>query len=100
MALAIAVDKERIAELCRKWRVKELSIFGSALREDFGLESDVDVLVEFEDAVPWNGFDWVDMIDELKAVSGREVDLVEKEAIRNPFRRSNTLRTHEVVYGA
>lgn len=100
MGLAIAVDKTRIAEFCRKWRVRELAIFGSALRDDFGPESDVDVLVELEEDAPWSLFDWVDMIDELKAIFEREVDLVEKGAIRNPFRRRNILRTHEVVYAA
>jgi hypothetical protein len=98
--LAIAVDRQRIGEFCRKWRVKEFSIFGSALREDFGPESDVDVLVELEDEAPWSLFDWVDMIDELRDILGRDVDLVEKTAIRNPFRRHSILRAHEVVYAA
>lgn len=100
MPLAIAVDRQRIGEFCRKWRVKEFSIFGSALREDFGPESDVDVLVELEDEAPWSLFDWVDMIDELRDILGRDVDLVEKTAIRNPFRRHSILRAHEVVYAA
>ncbi len=47
---------------------------------------------------PWSLFDLVDMIDELKAILGRDVDLVEKSAIRNPFRRDSILRAHEVVY--
>jgi hypothetical protein len=98
--LAIAVDRQRIAEFCRKWRVREFSIFGSALREDFGPESDVDVLVELEDEAPWSLFDWVDMIDELGDILGRDVGLVEKTAIRNPFRRHSILRSHEVVYAA
>ena len=100
MPLAIAVDRQRIGEFCRKWRVKEFSIFGSALREDFGPESDVDVLVELEDEAPWSLFDWVHMIDELRDILGRDVDLVEKTAIRNPFRRHSILRAHEVVYAA
>jgi hypothetical protein len=100
MPLSITIDQEHIAEFCRKWRVKEFSIFGSALREDFGPESDVDVLVELEEDAPWNAFDWVDMIEELETLFGRHVDLVEKTAIRNPFRRHTILRTHEVVYAA
>ena len=93
MPLAIAVDRERIAEFCRKWRVKEFSIFGSALREDFGPESDVDVLVEFEDEAPWSLFDLVDMIDELKVAFGRSVYLVSKRGLRSPFRRRAILET-------
>jgi hypothetical protein len=100
MGVQIAVDRTRIEEFCRKWRVKELAIFGSALRDDFGPESDVDVLVELEEDAPWDAFDWVDMTEELGGIFGREVDLVEKSAIRNPFRRHNILRAHEVIYAA
>ena len=100
MGLAIAVDKTRIAEFCRKWRVRELAIFGSALRDDFGPESDVDVLVELEEDAPWSLFDWVDMIDELKAIFEREVDLVEKGGLRNPFRRHEILTTREIIHAA
>jgi hypothetical protein len=94
----IQIDRERIAAFCRKWRVKELAIFGSALREDFAPGSDVDVLVELEEDALWNAFDWIDMTEQLKEVFGRDVDLVEKSAIRNPFRRHSILRKHEVVY--
>jgi len=100
MALAIDVDRARIADFCRKWRVKELSIFGSALRDDFGPDSDVDVLVDIEEAAPWTAFDLVDMVAELEEVFGRRVDLVEKSAIQNPFRRRSILRAHEVLYAA
>lgn len=100
MPLAISIDRERIAEFCRKWRVTELSIFGSALGEGFRPDSDVDVLVELDEEAAWDAFDWVDMTEELEGVFGREVDLVEKSAIRNPFRRHSILRTHVVVYAA
>jgi len=100
MALAIAVERGRIEEFCRKWRVKELSIFGSALREDFGPESDVDVLVELQPDHGLSLYDWVDMIEELGAVFGRKVDLVAKGGLKNPFRRREILRTAEVVYGS
>jgi uncharacterized protein len=60
----------------------------------------VDVLVQFEPDAPWSLYEWVDMIDELKAMFGREVDLVERAAIRNPFRRRHILDHHQVVYAA
>ena len=87
MPLAVAVNRERIEEFCRKWEIAEFSLFGSALGEDFGPESDVDVLVQLKEGAPWDAFHWVDMIEELKDIFGRDVDLVEKTAIRNPFRR-------------
>jgi predicted nucleotidyltransferase len=96
----IPLPHELIAEFCRKWRVTELSLFGSVLRDDFGPESDVDVLVSFQPDAPWSLYDWVQMMDELKEIFGREVDLVEREAIRNPIRRRTILGSREVVYAA
>lgn len=100
MALRVAVDQERINAFCLKWKVKELSIFGSALREDFGPESDVDVLVELRPGHGLNLYDWVDMIAELKEIFGRDVDLVAKGGLKNPFRRREIMRTAEVVYAS
>ncbi|HUU55563.1 MAG TPA: nucleotidyltransferase domain-containing protein [Armatimonadota bacterium] len=90
----------RIAEFCRKWRVKELSVFGSALREDFRSDSDVDVLVELQPGHGLVMYDWLEMIEELRGIFGREVDLVAKGGLRNPFRRARILRTAEVLYAA
>jgi len=98
MSLQIQIDKARIIEFCRKWKITEFSIFGSALREDFRPDSDVDVLVSLAPEAGWDLFDWVDMIDELKSIFGREVDLVEKDGLRNPFRRHAILTTKEVIY--
>jgi predicted nucleotidyltransferase len=95
-----AVPRDRIGAFCRKWRVKELAIFGSALRGDFGFDSDVDVLVELERDHGLSLYDWVDMIDELKGIFGRDVDLVAKEGLKNPFRRREILRTAEVIYAS
>jgi hypothetical protein len=94
------LDQEKIAAFCRKWKVTEFSIFGSALREDFGPESDVDVLVSFAEDAHWSLWDWTDMIEELKQIFGRDVDLVSKRGLRNPFRRHEILTTREVVYVA
>jgi len=100
MAIQIAIPMERIVEFCRKWKIAELSLFGSVLREDFRADSDVDVLVEFEPGVPWSLCDWIDMIDELKAIFGRDVDLVSKRGLRNPFRRHAIMTNREVIYAA
>jgi len=98
--IAIRVPREEVADFCRRWRVTELALFGSAVRDDFGPESDVDVLVTFAPDAGWSLFDWVDMIQELKGIFGREVDLVEESALRNPFRRRAIIRTKEVIYAA
>lgn len=89
-----------IKAFCRKWKIKEFSLFGSVLREDFRQDSDVDVMVSFEENAGWDLFDLVAMIDELKGIFGRDIDLVEKGAIRNPFRRHSIMTTREVLYAA
>jgi len=100
MNLKVKLNREALAEFCRKWRVRELSIFGSALRDDFGPESDLDFLVSFDPAAPWSLWDLVTMRDELAAITGREVDLVEKEGLRNPYRRREILSKREVIHAA
>ena len=96
----VDIPRDRIAEFCRKWKVMEFSLFGSILRDDFGPDSDVDVLVSFDPAATWDLFDLVTMRDELMEVFGRAVDLVEKEGLRNPFRQRRILSTREVIYAA
>jgi len=100
LTLPIKIDVQRIAEFCRRWKIKELALFGSVLREDYRPDSDLDVLVSF---APGGGVSFdnrVEMQDELAGIFGRQVDLVEREAIRNPFRRHHILTTKEVVYAA
>ncbi len=96
----IDIPMSKIEEFCRRWKIKEFSLFGSVVREDFGPDSDIDVLVSFEPDAEWDLFHLVDMRDELMALFGRNVDLVEKEGLRNPFRRRTILDTREVIYHA
>jgi len=96
----LELPMERIEVFCRKWRVREFSLFGSVSRDDFRPDSDVDVLVELQPDHGLDLYDWVDMVDELRELFGREVDLVEKTTIENPFRRHQILRNHEVIYAA
>jgi hypothetical protein len=93
-----SLPNKELVEFCQRWRIVELGIFGSAAREDFGPQSDIDVLVSFAPDSPWSLFDLVSMREELTTLLGRDVDLVEKEALRNPFRRREILRNLEIVY--
>ncbi len=77
-----------------------MALFGSVLRDDFRPESDIDVLVTVTPDAPWSLFDLAEMQEELKGILGRETDLVEKEGLRNPFRRHEILNHMEVVYAA
>ena len=100
MNAQVHLDMDMVAAFCRKWQIRELSLFGSALRDDFGPDSDLDFLVSFEPESRWDLFDLVEMREELSQAFARPVDLVEKEAIRNPWRRYEILRTREVIYAA
>jgi len=92
--IAIDYDKEKLRDFCRKWKITEFSLFGSVVRDDFGPESDVDVLVTFAADAHWSLFDKSDMHDELRMIFGREVDLLTRRAVEsslNPIRKSSIL---------
>ena len=101
--LDLAPYRYALADFARRWQVKELAIFGSALRDDFGPESDVDLLVTFEPDAEWSLFDHVTMQDELEALFQRPVDLVGHRAVKrsaNPFRRRAILDSARTIYAA
>lgn len=100
MNSSVRLDRDSLAAFCRRWRIRELSLFGSALRDDFGPDSDLDFLVSFEPEADWDLFDLIEMKQDLQNWLGRPVDLVEKEALRNPWRKYEILRNHEVIYAA
>ncbi|MBK6317238.1 MAG: nucleotidyltransferase family protein [Dehalococcoidia bacterium] len=94
----LTMPKERLEEFCRRNWIRRLSLFGSVLRDDFGPESDVDVLVEFEVGhVP--GFAFVSMADELATILGRPVDFVTTRGL-NKYIREQVLAEAEALYVA
>ena len=103
MSARIPIDREKIAEFCRRWKITEFALFGSVLRDDFRPDSDVDVLVTFAPDAEWSLFDDVDMEEALSAIFGRKVDLVSRRAVErsdNWIRRKAILSTAEPVYVA
>jgi predicted nucleotidyltransferase len=100
---AIAIDDEAISRFCHKWQIREFALFGSVLTDEFRPDSDVDVLITFCDPAPDLG-PWGEhletMREELEALFGRRVDLVEKKLVRNPFRRYHILTTRRIIYAA
>jgi len=83
--ISLAIPAEQVAALCRRYHVRRLALFGSVLRDDFGPESDVDVLVEFEQGrTPGLGFFRLE--GELAALLGRRVDLNTKASLSRHFR--------------
>jgi len=96
----IRTSEEQLNDFCRRWKVQELSVFGSVLRDDFRPDSDVDLLVSFAPDAQWSLYDWTDMIGELQKIFGRKVDLLSLQGLRNPFRRHEILKAREILYAA
>jgi len=95
----IQVNPEAIAAFCRRHHIRKMAFFGSVLREDFGPDSDVDVLVEFEPEAHVSLFTLIDMEEELSALLGRHVDLVPRDGLK-PVIRDSVLASEHVVYAA
>lgn len=96
MAARILVDRQKIIELCDRHHIRRLAFFGSVLRNDFGPESDVDVLVEFEPGhVP--GLAFFSIEEELSRIFGRKVDL-NTPSFLSPYFRDQVLAEAEVQY--
>ena len=103
MSTRIAIDPEKVAAFCQRWKIVELSLFGSVLRDDFRPDSDVDVLVTFAPEADWSLFDHMAMEEELSAAVGRKVDLLSRRAIErsaNWIRRQAILESAEPFYVA
>ncbi len=99
----IHIASKKLAEFCRRWKIVELALFGSALRSDFKPDSDVDLLVTFEADAGWSLMDHVCIQDELTDLLGRKVDLVSRRGIErshNYIRRKAILDSAEVIYAA
>lgn len=99
MPAHIPIDREKIAAFCRRHRICKLSLFGSVLRDDFGPDSDVDVLVEFEPGCTPGMFALVAMQDELTEMLRRTVDLRTPQDLSRLFRDA-VLANAEVEYAA
>ena len=97
----IKIPTDKIASFCQRWQITELALFGSVLRNDFGAESDIDVMVKFHlEAHPT--FSTLDQMEaELKIIFQRKVDLVTRQGIemsRNYLRRHEILSSVKVIY--
>ncbi len=101
--LPIELPLQEIESFCQRWKIAELSLFGSVLRGDFRPDSDVDLLVSFAPGAGWSLFDLVRMEEQLQAMLGRKVDLVERKAVErseNYIRRKSILSRLQPLYVA
>jgi predicted nucleotidyltransferase len=97
MSPAIEIPQDLVADLCRRYKVRQLALFGSALRDDFGPESDVDFLVEFDPTAQIGFLTLAKLQRELSALIHRRVDLVPKHGLKDRVRQA-VLASAKVVY--
>jgi len=99
MSARISLDPTRLGEFCRRHRIRKLMLFGSVLRDDFGPESDIDVLVQLEPGARVGLIGLQRMEDELSDLLGRKVDL-NTPGFLSPYFRDEVLAEAEVLYDA
>lgn len=99
MPHAMDIDRRMLADFCRKHRIARLSLFGSALRDDFGPDSDIDLLVEFEPDARPSLFDVGGMMQELTDALGRQVDIRTPNDLSRYFRQQ-VIDESELLYAA
>uniref|UniRef100_A0A7C4RMB0 Nucleotidyltransferase n=1 Tax=Desulfatirhabdium butyrativorans TaxID=340467 RepID=A0A7C4RMB0_9BACT len=90
-----------ITKFCQRWKIREAALFGSVLRADFKPDSDIDILVTFDDDADWSLLDHMRMQQELQAILQRDIDLVTKRAVensRNWLRRQEILSTASIIF--
>lgn len=97
------LDMSVIEGFCRRWHIRELAVFGSAARDELRADSDIDVLITFEDGAEPDLFAFSRLARELEELLGRRVDVLTRRGVedsRNPYRREEILGTAETVYAA
>ena len=99
-ANGISLVKADIESLVSKYNIKEISIFGSSIRDDFNDNSDIDLLIEFKNSENISLFDILDIQDYFCKLTNRKIDIVEPAGLKNPYRRESILRTKEILYVA
>jgi predicted nucleotidyltransferase len=103
MPMNLGIPAEKIADFCRRWKIKRLAIFGSAAKGELRPASDIDLLVTFCQGADWTMFDHFTMEEELSCLFGRDVDLISLRAVEenpNPISRREILNSARQIYAA
>jgi predicted nucleotidyltransferase len=96
----IIVKDQDLLDIIKKYDLSEVSAFGSVLRDDFNENSDLDLLIVFRQGKEKSLFDIIDLKNDMEELIGRNVDIIEKEALKNPYRKEEILKTAKVIYAA
>ena len=97
----IELNLQRILDLCRKHKVKTLSVFGSILTDKFNDQSDVDLLVDFDEEITYHNYadNFFELYHALRNLFGRDVDLVDASSVKNPYFKEELDETKQMIYG-
>ncbi|MBN1969727.1 MAG: nucleotidyltransferase domain-containing protein [Candidatus Delongbacteria bacterium] len=95
-----SIDVDELIEIAKNFKIKELYLFGSVLREEFSENSDIDILIVFHENSNYSLFEFLDLKEKLELCLNRKVDLIEKDGITNPYRRKEILSTSRRIYVA
>ena len=101
LATKLSFSQKELVAFCERWKVIEFALFGSAVRDDFSAESDVDVLVTFSAQSEWGLFEHIEMKDELSTLFERNVDLITRRSLEqshNDLLRDEILENIDVIY--
>ena len=91
---------EPLMALCRRWKIRTLSLFGSAARGEARPDSDIDLLIEYDPGADWSLLDTARLHAELTELFGRPIDLVRERNITNPYRLASIHRDRRPLYAA
>jgi uncharacterized protein len=95
----IDLESPDIRDLCAKWKIKRLAVFGSVLRDDFRPDSDIDLLVEFEPDTEWGLFDLIKAEEDFARLFQRRVDFVPRDRLKWVI-RDRVLESAVLIYAA
>jgi uncharacterized protein len=98
MTTIVMPGQDQLAALCKRWKIRELSLFGSVARGDDRPDSDVDLLVDFTSDAPTTIEHYLDTKDDFERLFGRPVDLIRKGSITNPYRQATIRRDRRLLY--
>jgi len=96
----VSLNFDEVIKICKKYNINELSLFGSSIRDDFKETSDIDILVSFDKNSEISLFNIIELESEFVKLFGRDVDVVEKESLKNPIRKKIILSSREIIYAA
>jgi len=99
-ANGISLSENDVKSLVSKYNIKEISIFGSSIRDDFTLNSDIDLLIEFFNSENISLIDIIDIQEYFEKLTNRQIDIVEPAGLKNPYRKESILKTKEPLYVA